>query len=448
MTIASEGIPYEDDFASPLENAFETDPGFSPFSTANLDLPTDPALIVPTEEWSDSQELFSDVLEDGMIYSSRDKQFGPLVRSVAQKLHTQTYLREAYIKPDDLSNDGLYHQYADRSTYFYRRTARRAVAVRQIECGRGGLLTLPTAHNFEIDPDRLKAAAGVEKLRDISKKKTVEISALASQALEGPADAKEDLMSVPLLYSEMLRHSLEQGQEYWLLNTYDSLARNLRMLIGKDQLHQIGEARDYLGSVTTPYLIKPQDVVRTILSSESRRFDFQKAHLKHVFDGIDDRLIPKDIRLLMDDNGIEANKTSDVKRIVTNPRVLAMSGLAAYCTARVLPFGGIEEFDGSIAALWAIDIGTVPTYVKGVEMATTGKTATTRSIGYTMATGSFAAPYVYAISEGKDYPPAVNIGIGAFAGAAVVSEVVQQYRTRYSEKRLIQGLQAAHEEDA
>lgn len=384
-------------------------------------------------------EDYSHVLAPNLIHSSRDSQLGDLTTYVAQRVHTQVYLEAGYITPSDLDERGLYTQYAERSTYFYTANDKREATVRQVECGREGLLTLPTLHEFEIDPEALKASAGVRRVADIKPKSIVEISALATRPIEAGGKARADFQAVLQLYTEMLRNSLEQGHEYWVLNTYDALASRLKILIGDDQMQAIGESRDYLGSETKPYLIKPGDVIRNILKP-GEKFAMHRGYLKQQFAGVDDSKIPKDIKELLEQNEIETNSPSRLERIRGNKKAWAMFGLGAYCTARALPFGGIEQFEGSTAALWAIDIGTVPTYVKGIEMGLFGRSLGSRAVGYSMATASFAAPYIYAYAEGNDYPPVINATIGTIAGACAVKEVVSQTLKSRSESHLTAGL--------
>lgn len=392
-------------------------------------------------------EDYGKVLQPGVIYSSNDESIGSIVTYASQRVHTQTYLEEAYIEPGDLNEAGLYTQYADRSTYFYVVNPKREATVRQIACDRRGLLSLPTLHNFEIDAETLREVAGVARVADINPKSAVEISALASRPIEEGDKSKGDFQAVLQLYTRMLRNSLEQGHEYWLLNTYDALATRLHMLIGKDQMKVIGEPRDYLGSMTRPYLIKPQDVVRSILGSSDKKFDFHKAYLRNQFAGLNDRKVPADIRELLAANEIPTTDTSPIDRLIHSKKAWAMTALGAYCTARAIPFGEIDQFEGSVPMLWAIDIGTVPTYVKGLEMSAVGKTVGARAVGFGLASASFAAPYAYAYAEGNDYPPTVNLAIATFAGVCAVKEVATQIWQRRSERHLVAGLRQLNQDE-
>lgn len=377
-------------------------------------------------------------IPDG-VYASSDPEFGDAIGEVAQALHTEKYLRVSYIKPEDLDENGLYTDYAGRSTYYYTKVAERAATVRQIGCDKKeGISSLPTLHNFAIDPEALKGAAGVDKLVDIKPRETVEISALASNGPNGITDA--DLNTVHLLYARMLRDSLENGHKYWVLNTYPALAKRLKLLIGEDQLHTIGESREYMGSETTPYLIKPQEVVRRLLGSDDSRFDYHKAYLREVFAGIQDHKIPKDIKELFETNEIDSVSAAWLKRLVTNKHFLIGSFLAAYCSARALPVGGIDEFEGSAAVFWGIDIGTAYPYAHGLYTMHTAKSLGGRALGATEATGSFAAPYVYLYMEGNDYPPYVHAAIGAFAAYTVAKETISSRRRRLGERRLEENL--------
>jgi len=410
---------------------------------------SNPASFGESEHGDSFIEQESFIFEQG-VYSSNDPILGEAVRSKAQEVHTARFLKEEFITEDELER-GVYTEYASRSTYFLAINGDKDTAVRQIACDKkGGLLSLPTPQNFSLDVSVVKEAAGVGRLADIKPSEIVEISGLASMDKEGASVKESDGVPVLLLYSRMLREALEKGQKHWILNTVPGVATRLKRVIGSEQIHRIGEKQYYMGSETTPYLINPQDVVRTIMSSEDEKLDWRKDFLREIFKGVDNKAIPKDIRTLFAENNVETTSSSRLKEIVKNPKFIATAGLAAYCAARALPAANIEEFDGSVAALWGIDFATIYPYVHGIEQMYKAQSVGKRVLGMAEATSAFSAPYVYLYMEGNDYPSYVNMVVGGLITAGVAKEVYNRISKKRREAVLAEGferLPASPEQD-
>src|SRR5882757_4143319 len=117
------------------------------------------------------------------IYSSDDPEVGGQVKWASQRLQAEVYLENDYIAEEEINPFGLYvDDYSDRSTYFYVANGRKVAAARQIYADKGeGILSLPTAKNFRVDPEKIQEAAGVRSIADLKPREVVEVSALASR---------------------------------------------------------------------------------------------------------------------------------------------------------------------------------------------------------------------------------------------------------------------------
>ena len=364
-----------------------------------------------------------------MVMTSRDARFGKTVRESAQALHTQVYLEKDFITNDDLDRStGLFlDKYSDRSTYLLSEGEFRRSACRYIHADKkDGIMSLPTAEHFSLDPNVIRDVAGVHRLSDLKYRDVIEVSGLASVRLDAAelgSGRREELDVTRLLYASILRHSLDEGHKLWLLNIDEKLLRSLEILIGKDQVHRAGEPLEYMGPSTVPVAINPQEVVRAAFADTSGFGEMKRQYLLESLPGVHGTHIPKDIKTMLTEHNIPFEEDSRLKRFLTNRRALAYTAIVGYSSGRGVIVGNVEQFEGSVPLFWAIDVGTAVPYTWGLIEAASGKNAARKAIGATVAGGSFIAPYAYFWAEGQDYPPYVNAAVGGMIGAATLLEV-------------------------
>ncbi|MFZ2836671.1 MAG: hypothetical protein WAZ21_05130 [Candidatus Saccharimonadales bacterium] len=398
--------------------------------------------IAPSILTSGMQESFSEIGYINSIMNSDDHLYGNTVKEIAQSLHTQVYLERDFIDIEDINDAGLFiDEYSDRSTYLLSENDNRRSACRYIRADKkNGIMSLPTAQRFSVDPEIIKQAAGVHRLSDLRHSEVIEVSGLASIRLsddsERGAGRAGELDATRLLYASIIRRSLDDGHKLWLLNIDRALLRSLEMLIGKDQVHTLGEAVEYMGPATIPVAINPQDVVRAAFADKSSFGDMKQQYLLETLPGVSDRYLADDVKQMLSENGIPYESESRLRRLFRNRRALAYAAIIGYSSARALPVGAVEEFEGSAPLLWAIDIGTAVPYTWGLLEAVSAKTPLRRAVGATVASGSFVAPYAYFWSEGNDYPPHVNIAVGGLIGAATLLEAGKVRKDRKIAKAL------------
>lgn len=378
------------------------------------------------------------------VMSSSDPVYGSEIREAAQALHTQVYLEKDFIDFDAISKEGLYiDEYSDRSVYLLSENDRRQSACRYIYADkRDGIMSLPTAQYFSVNPDTIKQVAGVARLSDLKSKDVIEVSALASIRLdtESRQSGSSELDATRLLYATILRHSLDAGHRLWLLNIDPPLVKALRILIGSDNVHELGEKQAYMGSPTVPVAINPQDVVQAALTDESEFGEMKRQYLLETLPGVRGTHLRKDVKQALSEHEIPYEEESRLKRVMKNRRALAYTAIMGYSSARALPVGAVEEFEGSVPLLWAIDVGTAVPYTWGLIETVTGKSPARRLAGATVAGGSFVAPYAYFWAEGNDYPWHVNAVVGGLIGTAALLEGAKMRK----DYLLAEKLQAPH----
>lgn len=363
----------------------------------------------------------------------------------AMRLHAETYLREGFINEDDVNEDGLYiDEYAPRSEYRFMEAARGEVACRYIRADKkAGIMSLPTAKNFSIDPAAIKEIAGVKRLSDLKANQVIELSGLASRrkitdGIDGKADASVHRLT-EALYISLLRESVENNYKLWLMNIDEPLRQSFQHRLGGDQVHAVGEEFQYMGPPTVPVAINPFNVVESILEREpvEGQVDMVQKMLKRSLDGIDARHVSKKMRALFDKHDISYERPSSLKRLATDPRTYAYSTIVGYSTLRALPVGAVEQFDGSVPLLWGIDIATAVPYTWGLIEAVSAKSMKRRALGAAVAAGSFVAPYAYFAAEGDNYPPYVTGAVAGMIGLAGLLETTKIRKDRQIKRDLL-----------
>lgn len=363
---------------------------------------------------------------DRPVLTSRDPEQGELVRFAAQELHTEVYLKMQYIEPEDLDNMGIFRdEYSDRATYILAQNGQRQSTCRYISADKKeGIMSLPTARHFSLDAAEVQRTIG-GRLADMKPAEVIEVSALASVRLDGATKEDSELRKLNttwLLYSEILRESLDHGHRLWLLNTHDELVRSLEGLLGKEQVHRLGEAKMHMGSVTVPVALNPQEIILSALEDDSPTGELKRRHLRETLAGVSDKKLTPKMKHALREHDIPYVERPASERVIKNPKVIANTALTGYALARAAPLAGIEEFDGNVGVFLAIDVATVFPYTWGLIETATGKTWSRRATGAAVASGSFAAPYVYFWTQGENYPGYVNAAAGTIIAAAGLRE--------------------------
>lgn len=371
------------------------------------------------------------------ILTSEDPVVGRDVKAAAQALHTRVYLREGFIAHSD-TREGLYQDdYSDaHATYYLVRTTHKDVVSRQLRPPKHKTVAgLPTFRNFTCDLDAIVEVAEVGSIAYLRHSDVVEISALSAERKDrqehGKASISDRVNAIPFLYARMLRDSLQNGHRLWIANMEEPLIDAISAMTGPGLLHKVGEERQYIGPATIPVAINPQRTVDSILGSAEPHMEMYKDYLKRSLDGLNADKVPKDLRKTLQDSGITVTRSKLARRVATSRHFVPQAALLGYSLARVVPASAVDQFEGSTAALYALDVGTAPTYTYGVMQMYAGNSTQQKLTGLGIAVPSFLAPYAYYYAEGHDYPAVVN----AIAGALVVGAILNEIRRKRAAKR-------------
>jgi len=342
----------------------------------------------------------------------------------AQRIHTEAYLRRGLIDADSLNEDHLYtDEYTPRSEAVVVADGEKKAAIRLIHTDKkqGGLMSLPTLKHFSVDPQILRDTAHATRLSTIDPSRVVEVSGLGSVASDEHSSYRLMDSTVRSTFAAGLRRSLDEGHNLWVMNVDPFLKRYLDRVLDHDLVKQVGEERRYQGDPTIPVALSPQDTVESILGDEDRRFsERNKQDIHAAMQGVSEKNLSRKLIGLMHDNDIQTEKASLAARAWQSKRFLLYGSMVGYSALRFIPLSFVKEFDGSLAAFAAIDVGTAATQAASMELYFKGNNRLKRALGATAAIASFVAPYAYVGAtngEGSalDYPWYVYAVAGGFA---------------------------------
>lgn len=185
---------------------------------------------------------------------------GPWV-DACRRLVANRYLKEGYVTPDQITPDGFINEdvdpYVEASDYFFSATTREFVAPKVVATSRQIYIPdiappeewrFPVEKEFKLT-DQAKEVIQTVKLN--TPHSIREVSALAKE------DETVQWKAVGELYRNMWQHSRQEDHELWVLAADENLAITLNYLFGQ-ALVPAGEAREYMGSMTEPYLLFPK----------------------------------------------------------------------------------------------------------------------------------------------------------------------------------------------
>jgi hypothetical protein len=373
-------------------------------------------------------ELFES--SEPQAITSLDENKGEIVKNRAQEISTEVYLREGFIKEIDLDEDGVYRdEYSGRSVYAVALNNKRESTMRYINADKKvGIMSLPTAKRFSIDPRTLAKTAKKRKISDLKPSEIIEISALAALP-ETDENLREQFAArgnaTKLIQAQFLRESLDNDYKVWIMNTHEIYVRYLRSLVGNDQVHVLGETKEYMESPTVPVAINPQEAVKHILSDTTKGGQENKQYLTDALNGVSDRYLPKDLKKILEEEGVEIDKSTVREKILQRKgKILGQVGLYAWAAAKGVGFSYSPGFHGSGFVYWALDVVTVPPYVYGLAEVVSPRSSKAQVIGAAVAAISFIGPYGYIAAEGGgDFPWYIDAGLGALVGYATLGQV-------------------------
>jgi len=367
----------------------------------------------------------------------------PEMQLKARQLHTQVYMQQGFIDHSQLDQQELFtDQYIDRSQYVYVHSAKNIATCRMIHTDKkaGGLLSLPTMQHFSINSDILRFVSDAQRPSAINPKSIVEISGLAAGRVDNVDNSHSGLSAISLLYAGALRQSLDAGHKAWVMNVEQSYRADLEDRLGEDNIHELGDEREYIGAPTIPIALNPQWVVTSLLKDDTDAGLLRKRYILEMMSGVSEKKLEPGLITLLHENGVETKPESLFSKARKQKRALLYGGIMGYSALRAAPLGvgAIPEFDGSALVFGHLDVITAGTQVMGMEAYLSGDTKLRRRLGATAAIASLYAPYAYVWANGGTNSPVVNTIAGVLTGGATAFEIRSSVIDRRLEEALFE----------
>lgn len=274
--------------------------------------------------------------------------------------------------------------------------------------------------SYVFDPAAVRQVAGVERLSDLRNRHIRELPAV--EELNRPA------IRNALIY--ILRDSIRKREKLWLIPMTASASKEWHEWLDGEVIEQVGPTQEVQGIEVTPYGISPLKLV-SFLTQRATSDDLDFLHRAlHDVDGLH---LTAGVYRQVVNAGVKIIERSKLVRVITTPKFIAYAVVLIYSALRALPVTFVKEFEGSLAVLWAIDLGTAIPYTWGIITMMTARQVWLRLIGGVVTVVTFLAPYLYFGSHGSDYPFHVIATIAFLIGVTIVWEVFRMQVERHVE---------------
>lgn len=327
---------------------------------------------------------------------------------------------------------------------------------------RHSALSYPLLRQAPMHPVQIKRVSGIDRLGNLSAR-SVTISlvpfrlgsfftaadslspsdipqalteSLASE-LRGLVTSRQHLVVglVPVTHVEALREFFGTNKAVnagvavgdYLLNELSEhfLPADLPMLSEGQLSDQI--AGRYMGDPREPHVIvgmSPSAWLRTWTAGT----DQQRKFVAMAFNGTDSSKISSANYRALRQIGAPVIPSSRAYRSLFSPKFWAYVIIFVYSTLRALPVTFVENFHGSVAFLWAMDVITAIPYTWGLVAFVTAHKYWVRFVGLAVTIITFVAPYAYFWSHGQDYSWWVNAVVVLMIAGAVCYEGFNYWR--------------------
>lgn len=344
----------------------------------------------------------------------------------ARQLVGCVYMHEGYIQ--ELTEDGSLTEADDPyhacSTYFaVKRNGEIVATCRLLQFQT--ITEFPAIKVFGVDCAALPD-------NGIDAHQYIEVSSL------GKKPKAAQVGDVAQLYGSMMRWSYDRGIKQWLASGDTAFLRGFGILFGHGLMKQIGAAKTYLGSETTPMIIDMAHAVLTFYHAraENRGTPAQVLVREAFLRGWEQRdevLAPMTIPR-------EGHYPPQGYRRLFTGKNLAKIGLVFYTLARasIIPLTSLTQHGVNPLLFFGFDVGTVYPYVEGIDWVTDKKSSFIRKVGgFALAAASFVAPYVYVGVEAHQaphFPEAMGMFAGTVVGAYAVRKCLSQVKALWRKR--------------
>ncbi|MBK7819941.1 MAG: hypothetical protein IPJ61_02400 [Tessaracoccus sp.] len=243
----------------------------------------------------------------------------------------------------------------------------------------------------------------------------------------GPREVREvtpDLLLDPEDLARAARASLTGGCLLWVIAVAD-----------EDTLHTLHAALPGALSPLGPHAADGRRAYGLTPSGAARRVLDTNPEQAAAFRGANITGFPPDIVTRLTELNVPTWRRSPLSRLIRNPQLYVYLVVFIYSALRALPLVFVEQFHGSIAVLWLIDVLTAIPYTWGLIAMVTGATRGLRLAGAATAIATFVAPYVYFWTHGTHYPPHVLVVIAAMIVCGLWIEIRKFRQERGLERR-------------
>ncbi|WIK64136.1 hypothetical protein [Gleimia hominis] len=254
------------------------------------------------------------------------------------------------------------------------------------------LFDLSFAEEYALSPQRVVSAAGVDRPSDLQDRHLRELPMFA-----GLRDTQTRRYLVATL-----RDSIRKRERLWFMPMTQPVWEEWSAYLPDGVLEPLGGVHEVAGEQVVPVGIAPIKLVEALVDRGGRAdLEFLTQALRDV-DGL--LISPRVYKKLLA-AGVPIMKRMLLTRYATNPRVIAYAVVIIYSALRALPVMFVPQFHGSVAVLWAIDLGTAIPYTWGVLAMVTAPRFRMRLLGMVVTVATFMAPYIYFGFYGEHYPP-------------------------------------------
>ena len=248
---------------------------------------------------------------------------------------------------------------------------------------------------FELWPQAVAKSAGIDRLCDLRDSQIRELPGIDIPQTEQQRE----------YFFSAVRDAFRKRERLWLAPMTDAEIARCEALL---PIEQLGPKQLVDGREITPMGLAPRKLIERVLESGDQT---GLAFLRKVLDGQDSLLVSAKHAKKLSNHGIKLIPRSRIIRLLTNFKFWAYAIVLVYSALRVLPVTFVKQFEGSLWALWAIDLGTAIPYTWGILTMFTAKKLLMRLAGMLITIATFIAPYVYFAINGKGYPPIVIVVI-------------------------------------
>ncbi|MBM7825242.1 hypothetical protein JOD55_001069 [Arcanobacterium pluranimalium] len=289
------------------------------------------------------------------------------------------------------------------------------------------IVDVPLLSQVRFDPQVIVAESGADRIGSLNSAQVVEMDIL---------NDVEDLdTSTGAAIGQELKYAVARRILLWVAVVETEHITRLQAALGADIVRIAGDAfevpehlrhRFPAASLVTPVVVSPNKLLKKLLSGTDSQREWVRNHLE----GIDSKGIASENFSLLKQAEVNIVERSLFFRMFRSPKFIAYLVVFIYSSLRALPVVFVPHFHGNVWVLWSLDVFTAVPYTWALIEMFAGRTWMRRFAGLVVAMATFVAPYIYFWTNGKHYPPIVNVIVIGFIVAAIAIELYRWGRDK------------------